>query len=267
MLRNSEDLAKHKNNTVKNCERYFLSILSSSDTKARLHCCTNTCKSYLCDKCRRASYFKFRHRIKKELQKVSYTMWTFTVGTQFFDNPEKISELPKMFSTFWKRVLRKYPHAKYFRVLEIGKGGNPHFHCLINCFLPYHWLTENWEECSTGKVTHFRKINSENAAYYVTKYISDAEKSNANNEETLFLSHIRRFAYSRGILNPNIKEFRLHHYSSSVNPLETISKFEKDKRIILGIPGIELFIHYARDGDFTISDEYYVKKIKSFCFA
>ena len=61
----------------------------------------------------------------------------------------------------------------YVRVLEVQQNGNPHYHVLINRFVPQHWISETWAKLGGGAVVDIRMIYDEHRiSHYVTKYLT-----------------------------------------------------------------------------------------------
>jgi hypothetical protein len=111
---------------------------------------------------------------------------------------------PEYYSHAWdlflKRVRRRYPKVKYFRVVELTKAGVPHFHILLNTTIPHRWITETFPECGGGKINYIRQVDAGRAFAYVTKYITKGTEPSVTLAAFFYLTGMRQFSMSRNIV-------------------------------------------------------------------
>src|SRR5205085_198495 len=88
---------------------------------------------------------------------------------------------------------RKYGAApQYIRVLEFQQNGIPHFHILIDRFVPHEWIRGAWVAIGGGSMVDIRYIDVHRVSRYLSKYLT----------KELLLSapqRSRRVTTSRGI--------------------------------------------------------------------
>jgi hypothetical protein len=81
-------------------------------------------------------------------------------------------------NTLLTRLRQKYTAVSYLWFMEFQKRGAPHFHILVDRFIPHDWLAEAWYKIvDSGDEKHLQagtqadKIRSQNGAkHYVVKY-------------------------------------------------------------------------------------------------
>ena len=134
------------------------------------------------------------------MPRVKYAFWTLSASKAEYGTPEGMSRLCRSFDDVWNRLRKVYGHLVYLRVVEIGHGGNIHFHVLVNRFISFDVINTHWSAVTGGSHTSFSVVDSHRVAYYLAKYISKSSQSNHVHEESLFLAHIRRVASSRSLL-------------------------------------------------------------------
>jgi hypothetical protein len=151
------------------------------------------CKCWSCSYCgpRRAKRYKYAIRATAEALKLCRFL-TLTL------DPSKIEgdPVPYLNATFAKlRVYwkREYGVAlTYIRILEFQKNGNPHFHILIDRYMPQAWLQASWQAVGGGRMVDIRYVDIHRISHYLSKYLT---------KELLLSAPLgcRRVTTSRGI--------------------------------------------------------------------
>lgn len=118
----------------------------------------------------------------------------------------------KAWDTFLKRLRRRYPHLRFARIVELTGSGRPHFHVLVNHYLPQKYVSWAFSECGGGKVADCRYIQPGRAARYVTKYITKTFDPDGASSRFFFLSKMRSVSTSRGLYYsvPRVKQLSLY---------------------------------------------------------
>lgn len=241
--RSVEQLSNHLKN-VSYCGNREYSAIHENGNALRFCFFKTKCKSYLCETCRKSNYLKIRNRLNLSFVGKNVAMWTLSTSKSITGTPEGIEWLCKTWDTFLKRIRRIYKDVKYIRILEIGEKGNAHFHVLFNRFLSHSIVMQNWNDLTGGQQVRYDIIDEHRVKKYVTKYLSDAEKSNRTNEETLFLAKVRRISYSQNFLEKVKQLYKLIKFKRCYS-WESFDKFMNTfcDVIFSYSENIELFLH------------------------
>jgi|WetSurMetagenome_2_1015567.scaffolds.fasta_scaffold09739_9 hypothetical protein len=205
---------------------FFININTGEKIDAR-------CNAYKCDYCGPRKAFKLETAMERYFSTYRHIrLLTATVRTTLFDLPgHSIRDI----SECWRRFITSVRRSKslsdsqrqfsYVKVLEFTKRGYPHFHVVVNSFLPWTVLQHLWEEsiCQVFGVTgRHGTINLEHlpnprsASKYVTKYVLKAAKQNRE--------HFRLWSRSKGVALFEVKisthewKFSNERRSLKVNP-------------------------------------------------
>lgn len=124
--------------------------------------------------------------------------------TLTFDNraPDPLSD-PHYYSlawnTFLKRLRRKYPTLKFARIVEITRNGRPHFHVLVDRYIPQRYVSWAFADCGGGKVADCRYVDPGRSARYITKYVTKSFDPSSNAPLFFFKSRMRSISTSRNL--------------------------------------------------------------------
>lgn len=124
--------------------------------------------------------------------------------TLTFDNraPDPL-ENPKYYSlawnTFLKRLRRKYPTIRFARVVELTRSGRPHFHVLLDRYVPQRYVSWAFASCGGGKVADCRYIDPGRAGHYITKYVTKSYDPTSPSCLFFFSSRMRTISTSRNL--------------------------------------------------------------------
>lgn len=94
----------------------------------------------------------------------------------------------------WRTYLKRNfgVSITYIRILEFQKNGNPHFHILVDRFIPQAWIKSTWQAVGGGRFVDIRYVDVHRIARYLSKYLT----------KELLLSapkRSRRVTVSRGV--------------------------------------------------------------------
>jgi len=217
MKRTAEELQDHIER-VKLCRTRWQTIAQDYHGTRFMIPIQTACHSRFCSHCsslRRAGildrlrYFKtVQHAVKLELT--------------FPENSPDPLEHPEYYSHSWdvflKRLRRKYRKIKYLRIVELTACGIPHFHIILDHYVPHQWITETFPSCGGGSVNWIRHIDGGRAFGYVVKYVVKSTNGNPIHAEFFFRSGMRQFSASRHIyffIPRSSTFFVLHHRPTS----------------------------------------------------
>jgi hypothetical protein len=131
------------------------------------------CKCWGCSYCgpRRAKRYKHAIRAKAEALKLSRFL-TLTLDPSKIEG-DPVAYLNATFAKFRVYLRRKYKIAPtYIRILEFQKNGNPHFHILIDRYMPQAWLRASWQAAGGGRMVDIRYVDIHRISRYLSKYLT-----------------------------------------------------------------------------------------------
>jgi hypothetical protein len=196
MNRTRKSLLKHKSN-VDNCGLRWKLIVQSVEGRKVLIPVATKCHSRFCIDCSKLKRFdilnKFRYfRDAQHCVKLELT----------FDNsaPDPYED-PRFYSHAWdvfvKRLRRYIGKIHYLRIVELSASGRPHFHILIDRFIPHEWITSTFPECGGGKVNWIKLCDPGRAFGYITKYITKGLNGDESLAEFFYLTGMRQYSASQ----------------------------------------------------------------------
>lgn len=129
------------------------------------------CHSWLCPRCQKvkARQFSKATSLFFKNQRVSILTLTMDRRDDLRTSFQKISGNWNHFRTLLSQKIGLFSFVK---VLEPqGKSGYPHFHVLINRFLPSGLVPSLLKQSGFGKIWDIKEISGEAAFFYVRKYL------------------------------------------------------------------------------------------------
>ena len=128
----------------KSCGRFTL-VGISSDRKAQRYIRLD-CKCWNCSYCGPKKAGRYRNAIREvaEAHKLCRFL-TLTLDPRLMDQAEPVSYINKAFAK-WRIYLKRRLGVLvvYIRILEFQKNGNPHFHILVDRFIPQSLIQSTW---------------------------------------------------------------------------------------------------------------------------
>lgn len=124
--------------------------------------------------------------------------------TLTFDNraPDPYVD-PKYYTTTWntflKRLRRKYPKLKFARVVELTRTGRPHFHVLVDQYIPQRYVSWAFAECGGGKVADCRYVDPGRAGRYIAKYVTKSYNPESSSPYFFYITRMRTVSTSRNL--------------------------------------------------------------------
>lgn len=134
-------------------------------------------------------------------------MITLTYPQNFITNGEEVKYHLNRFEKFLNSE-----NAKYCWVIEFQENGSPHFHIILDKFINYKKVAENWYKIvNSGNENHLKagtrteklRVGRAGAISYIRKYVSKQwQKKVPENYQNVG----RFWGGSKGLLNPEIIE-------------------------------------------------------------
>jgi hypothetical protein len=156
----------------KHCGRF---TVAGTDPKvSRTHFRRVYCKCWDCSYCgprraRRAKLSIQRHAEKHRLSRFI----TLTVDPSKLHGAAPVPYINECFGKFRIYLKRKYGIAPtYIRVLEFHKSGLPHFHILIDRYIPQAWISSAWSAVGGGRMVDVRQRDIHRISHYLSKYLT-----------------------------------------------------------------------------------------------
>ena len=154
------------------------------------------CKSWNCPSCSRKKAKAVSARVHENFKNARARHLTLTLKPRG-SIPEALTHINQAWNRLSTRIRYKYGNVKYFKVLEPQHGTNmPHFHILLNKFIPTSWLNVQIQKAGFGKIYKIKDASNEQVFNYVNKYLRKGFTDEAF-LEALLATHGRRYSFSR----------------------------------------------------------------------
>ncbi len=118
---------------------------------------------------------------------------TLTIDSKLIEDQDPVAYINAAFAK-WRVYLKREFRISitYIRILEFQKNGNPHFHVLVDRFIPHAWIQRTWQAVGGGRFVNIKHVDIHRVVHYLSKYLT----------KELLLSapkRSRRITVSRGI--------------------------------------------------------------------
>jgi hypothetical protein len=170
------------------------------------------CKCWNCRYCgpKKARRYKRAIREMAESKRLNRFL-TLTLDPKLIGSDDPVIYINKAFAKWRTYVKRKFGVSiTYIRVLEFQTNGNPHFHILVDRFIPQAWVKQSWSAVGGGRFVDIRFVDLHRISRYLSKYLT----------KELLLSapmRSRRVTVSRGLRliqkSKTNESWRLHRIS------------------------------------------------------
>jgi len=143
----------------KSCGRFTL-VGISSDRKAQRYIRLD-CKCWNCSYCGPKKAGRYRNAIREvaEAHKLCRFL-TLTLDPRLIHQAEPVSYINKAFAK-WRIYLKRRLGVLvvYIRILEFQKNGNPHFHILVDRFIPQPLIQSTWQAAGGGRMVFIKYVD------------------------------------------------------------------------------------------------------------
>lgn len=205
------------------------------------------CKSWTCDKCRVKKAKKYSERTFRLFQGVPHVRFL----TVTFDRSRSLRETWEFAPVAWNRFrtafTKKYGKTRFVRVVEPQKDGYPHYHILLDRYIPAGWLTRELKSAGFGPIRDIQLISSRDGFYYVLKYLRKKWRKTKADEILKYLT-VRRYSSSRSDNDDGRPERRMGLISFAGSSECADLQMEKITQILAK----EGFAYAGRDGPNSI---------------
>ncbi len=169
------------------------------------------CKSWACPKCARKKSSQIAHKARINFIQNQVRFLTLTIRPRG-NIPQGLITINQAWNRLRLKITRKFGKVKYLKVLEPQPSTNmPHFHILINKFLPAAWLNKAIPGAGFGRIYKIKLVRNDQVFSYITKYLSKGIKDDAFLDALLLLKG-RRFSFSQKLI-PYTPDNLLHPVS------------------------------------------------------
>ena len=198
------------NSNSNNGSKTYESVYTTASVGRGKHCgrCTVTCdlpdgsRRYIridcrcwgCAYCGPKKASRYRRAIRELAEKYKLNRFlTLTLDPKAPGDQDPVAYINASFAKWRIYLKRKFGVSiTYIRILEFQKSGNPHFHILVDRFIPQAWIQSTWQAIGGGRFVDIRYVDIHRIARYLSKYLT----------KELLLSapkRSRRITVSRGI--------------------------------------------------------------------
>ncbi len=133
------------------------------------------CGAWTCSYCgaRKARLAKRSIRAHAERLGLCYFL-TLTLADRHFKSPtDRVRHIRKAFNKFREYLKRKYgAPPNFICIMEFTQRGVPHFHVLIDRYIPHAWISKTWDRLGAGKIVFIRRVTIHNVSHYLSKYLT-----------------------------------------------------------------------------------------------
>lgn len=131
------------------------------------------CKCWKCSFCGPKKAKRYKHAIRQVAATLQLRRFlTLTLDPKKIDG-DPVRYLNRLFAMLRVYLRRRYGEApQYIRILEFQKNGNPHFHILIDRFVPREWIKAAWVGIGGGYMVDIRQVDVHDVARYVSRYVT-----------------------------------------------------------------------------------------------
>ena len=199
---------------AKRCRSFSVLLQEASATGTSLALWRVPCKSWSCPRCAKRKSREIAHRARAAFVHEHMRFLTVTIKPRP-SQAEALTHTNRAWNRLRTNIVRTFGKVKYFKVLEPQPStGMPHFHVLLNRYLPSHWLNVALVRAGFGPIFKIKDVRSELCYGYVVKYLGKGilDDSFLN---ALLIGHHRRYSFSRGVPGPEKKTpfvpWSIHH--------------------------------------------------------
>ena len=248
-LRDEESFRYHMENTVARCAKCWVLISKQTVLGEQFVISPRLCKSNYCKICRAKNLRKIRRILIATMAHDKWRLVTLTYPQQSQHIETILQNSYQTFRKFLNRIRRRKKNIKYIRTLEIHKNQFPHFHMVVNKYIPFELLRQAWQDLGGGIVdirasTHAKPpennkalrnsqtkthLSYKTAARYLTEEIEKQQQDPHNLGSLLWRHRVRTITTSRNI-KLNLKQETYKYHGTYNNLTDAMWCYEMLKR-------------------------------------
>jgi len=157
------------------------------------------CGSRFCSACSSQKSTEWQRKIIGSFAQKKCIMITLTFDDRAPDPFIDPAYYSRVWDTFVKRLRRKYPALCYARIVELTRKGRPHFHVLVDRYIPQRYVSWAFSNCGGGTIAYCQYVDPGRSAKYVTKYVTKSLDPHSRGPYFFFVSRMRSISMSRGL--------------------------------------------------------------------
>jgi hypothetical protein len=149
-------------------------VVKSDTPDGRVRIIRVNCKCWDCSYCgpRKAKRYKRAIRRTAEEHRLARFL-TLTVDPAKIGNDNVVRFINKTFAKWRVSLKRNFGVSpKYIRILEFQQNGNPHFHILIDRYVPHAWIMQSWSAVGGGRIVNIKYVDLHRVSRYLSKYLT-----------------------------------------------------------------------------------------------
>lgn len=162
------------NNVLKslaNCGSSYVIITKEEEQGKSVLKIPIRCRSWSCPRCSRKKSRQFAGATFAHFEGSKHvTVMTLTLSGGF-SKPDTFKHIASSWNRLRTLMVKTFGKFKYVKVLEFHKSGKPHYHILLNRFIPQRWLSARAARAGFGRICDIRHIDDRGGFYYVLKYL------------------------------------------------------------------------------------------------
>ena len=130
------------------------------------------CNKWSCPVCAKRKAAVLGNRVKEAFKNEKIRFATFTDSGKG-SLSQRLQNLKKAWNRLRGDLVRYHGLSMFFWVLEFGgKGGRPHLHALLNCYVDQRVLSKLAKRAGFGSIVDIRAVKNGGGFGYVFKYLS-----------------------------------------------------------------------------------------------
>ncbi len=130
-----------------------------------------SCGKATCPRCQRRRRLRLVRRIQHVQWSGKVRLWTVTIDPKVLTQEEANRTMSRRWHVIHRSLLRLAPRLKYVRVLEYQQSGMPHYHFLVDVYLPWKEFQNLLTSHGLGEVLQFETVDAHRVGHYVAKYL------------------------------------------------------------------------------------------------
>ena len=151
-LRDPASFQHHLEHTVAQCCTSWIVLQRDTLLGPELIITPKLCRSNYCPTCRSHNLHVLRQILARSIRDERWRLVTLTYPDHSADIEQTIAQSYSTFRKFIHRIRHAHPTLKYVRTIELHASGFPHFHTIVNKYIPVNHIEKSWRDVGGGNV-------------------------------------------------------------------------------------------------------------------